>query len=134
VSFSVSGTLPELHPIVRDEVSAIGCEAIRNALTHACSERLLVTFACERDLTLRVQDDGIGIDPAILSEGKDGHFGLRGMRERAARIGAKLSIVSTMGAGTDVTLVVPQHFARKHGLSLWRRFFRRLHTTTLLNR
>ena len=134
VSFSVSGTLPELHPIVRDEVSAIGCEAIRNALTHAGSERLLVTFACERDLTLRVQDDGIGIDPAILSEGKDGHFRLRGMRERAARIGAKLSIVSTMGAGTDVTLVVPQHFARKHGLSLWRRFFRRLHTTTLLNR
>jgi signal transduction histidine kinase len=91
VSVSVSGPLPELHPIVRDEVSAIGSEAIRNALAHAHSDQLLVTLAYDRDLILRVQDNGVGIDPAILSGGKDGHFGLRGMRERAARIGARLT-------------------------------------------
>jgi signal transduction histidine kinase/ligand-binding sensor domain-containing protein len=126
VSFSVSGVLPELHPIVRDEVSAIGSEAIRNALAHAHSEQLLVTLAHERDLVLRVQDNGVGIDPTMLSGGKDGHFGLRGMRERAARIGAKLTIMSAIGTGTDVTLIVPRSVAFKNGFPVRRRFKRAL--------
>ena len=125
VSFSAREPLPELHPIVRDEVSAIGAEAIRNALAHARTERVLVTLSSDPDLTLRVQDDGVGIDPGILSGGKDGHFGLRGMRERAARIGAKLTIVSTVGSGTDITLVVPRSFARRRGLPWRRRLFSR---------
>jgi hypothetical protein len=66
----------------------------------------------------------VGIDPTILSGGKDGHFGFRGMRERAARIGAKLTIMSAIGTGTDVTLVVPRSVAFKNGFPVRRRFKR----------
>jgi signal transduction histidine kinase len=106
-------------------VAAIGSEAIRNALAHAHSAQLIVTLAYERDLIVRVQDNGVGIDPTILSGGKDGHFGLRGMRERAARIGAKLTIMSAIGTGTDVTLVVRRSIASKNGLPLRRWFLKR---------
>ena len=116
VSFSVSGTLPVFHPIVRDEVCSIGSEAIRNALAHSKTQQLLVTLAFERDLTLRVHDDGVGIEADILAGGKDGHFGLQGMRERAARIGAKFTIQSAIGTGTDVTIVVPRSLVFKNGL------------------
>jgi len=47
------------------------------------------------------------MDTTTRSRGKEGHFGLQGMRERAARIGAKLTIASTPGGGTEVSLVVP---------------------------
>jgi len=56
---------------------------------------------------VRVSDNGIAIDPAVTVQGKDGHFGLKGMRERAARIGGKLTIVSSADSGTVVTVVVP---------------------------
>jgi signal transduction histidine kinase len=60
---------------------------------------------------VRVKDNGKGIDASIVSEGKDGHFGLQGMRERAARIGAKLTLDSTSVLGTEITLVVPGDIA-----------------------
>lgn len=60
-----------------------------------------------RDLSLRVSDDGVGIDPSIADRGRDGHFGLQGMRERAARIGGNLTVVSSANSGTEITVVVP---------------------------
>jgi signal transduction histidine kinase len=62
-------------------------------------------------LKLSIRDDGIGIDPAVLEKGKDGHFGLRGMRERAERIGARLAIETVPASGTALTLVVPGRVA-----------------------
>jgi len=59
----------------------------------------------------------VGIDPTILSGGKDGHLGFRVMRERAARIGAKLMIMSAIGTSTDITLVVPRSVAFKNGFA-----------------
>ena len=59
------------------------------------------------DLTVRVSDNGTGMDPVVLEKGKRGHFGLPGMRERAERIGAKLSLVSSYATGTEITIVVP---------------------------
>ena len=56
---------------------------------------------------VRVTDDGIRMDTAVLEYGRPGHFGLLGTRERAARIGGKLTITSAPGACTVVTLVVP---------------------------
>lgn len=60
-----------------------------------------------QDLTLRVKDNGVGIDPLVVDNGKDGHFGLQGMRERTARIGGKLSVLSSPATGTEIKLVVP---------------------------
>jgi signal transduction histidine kinase len=53
-----------------------------------------------------VRDNGIGIEPATLVGGKAGHFGLQGMRERATRIGATLTLVSAPASGTELALVV----------------------------
>ena len=107
VKFSVTGNTRELHPIARDEIYRIGYEAIRNACEHASASQLEICLSYARDLTLRVKDNGVGINTTILTEGKTGHFGLQGMRERATRIGSKLTLVSTPGAGTELTLVVP---------------------------
>lgn len=106
-TFSVVGASREMHPIVRDEVYRIGYEAIRNACLHSKASRLEVELRYAQDLSVRVKDDGIGIEPAVAAEGKAGHYGLKGMRERSARIGATLTIVSQTNSGTEVTVVVP---------------------------
>jgi signal transduction histidine kinase len=107
VTFSVVGDAREIHPIVRDEIYRIGYEAIRNAFAHSSASRLEVELRYTSDLALRVSDNGAGIDPAIADAGRDGHFGLRGMRERAARISGKLTIVSSTNSGTEIELIVP---------------------------
>jgi signal transduction histidine kinase len=106
-ALSVVGETREMHPIVRDEVYRIGYEAIRNACAHSGASQLVVELRYDQDLVLRVKDDGKGIAPAVAENGKPGHFGLQGMRERAARIGGRLSLVSSANSGTEVTVVVP---------------------------
>ena len=69
-----------MHPLVRDEVYRIGYEAIRNACAHSQGTRLEVGLNYSRDLSVRVRDNGAGIDPALVEKGKPGHLGLQGMR------------------------------------------------------
>jgi signal transduction histidine kinase len=107
VTFTVLGDAKRMHPIVRDEIYRIGYEAIRNACLHSSASQLEVELAYGQDLALRVADNGVGIDSAVADRGMDGHFGLLGMRERAVRIGGKLSLVSSSTSGTEINLVVP---------------------------
>jgi signal transduction histidine kinase len=106
-SFSVVGNAEEIHPIVRDEIYRISYEVIRNACAHSNATRLEVGLEYSQDLSVRIRDNGVGIDPSVLDHGRDGHFGLQGIRERAARIKGKLTVVSSPNSGTEVTLVVP---------------------------
>jgi signal transduction histidine kinase len=103
------GTPRRLHPIVRDEVFRIAGEALRNAFRHAGAKRIEVELRYdERQFRVRVRDDGKGIDPELLrAEGREGHFGLRGMRERAKLAGGKLTVWSGLDAGTEVELGIP---------------------------
>ena len=99
-----------LDAAVVGEVLEIGREAIRNAFLHADASRvrvdLLHTWLC---LRITVSDDGKGIDAALLrAGGRDGHWGMDGMRERARRIGARLRWRSRPGKGTEVRLFVPR--------------------------
>lgn len=107
VDFSTKGEPREMHPIVRDEIYRIGFEAIRNACTHSGADRLEISLAYNHNVVVRIKDNGTGIDPAFVADGKEGHFGLPGMRERAARIGAELTIESSATTGTEIKLVVP---------------------------
>jgi len=107
VKFSVAGAARDMHPIVCDEIYRIGYEAIRNACEHSSASQVEVEVNYGEDLTLRVIDNGIGIESAVLMSGKEGHFGLKGMRERAERIASKLTLVSSPNSGAEVTLVVP---------------------------
>ena len=108
----VEGPARDLHPIVRDEIYRIAREALRNAFSHARAHHIEaeITYA-ERLFRLRIRDDGQGIAPAILEEGRPGHYGLPGMRERAGQIGAKLSIWSGVRAGTEIELSIPGSIA-----------------------
>jgi two-component sensor histidine kinase len=107
--FHVEGTTRELHPILRDEVYRIAGEALRNAFKHAQAQRIEVEIRYdERQLRVRVRDDGKGIDPKHLNEdGRPGHYGLRGMRERAKLMGGKLAVWSDLDSGTEVELRIP---------------------------
>jgi signal transduction histidine kinase len=107
VSLTVSGQIQEMHPIVRDEVYRIGYEAIRNACVHSRATQLRVDLSYAQDLSLRICDNGVGIDPDIVHRGKQGHFGLQSMHERAARILGKFSMESSAGSGTVISLTVP---------------------------
>jgi signal transduction histidine kinase len=106
-SFSVAGEVSEMHPIIRDEVYRIGYEAIRNACVHSQATHLQVELTYAEDLILRVRDNGVGINPDVVGKGREGHFGLQGMRERARRIMAKLTVETSAVSGTEIKLVVP---------------------------
>lgn len=111
VHFSMVGIARELHPLVRYEVYQIADESIRNAWLHSRGSRLQIELKYTHDLTLRVSDNGIGMDPSMTSAGREGHFGLQGMRERGRRIGGNLTIVSSAATGTEITIVVPGRVA-----------------------
>jgi signal transduction histidine kinase len=108
----VDGQPRPLHSLLRDDVYRIGREALTNAIRHARARKIEVELTySERQLRVQVRDDGCGIDPHILHAGRDGHWGLSGMRERADQIGARLRVYSRVGAGTEVDLCVPGHIA-----------------------
>ena len=107
VNFLVAGRARDLHPIARDEIFRIGYEAIRNACEHSLASELEVSLNYAQDLTLRVKDNGIGMEASVLADGKEGHFGLQGMRERSERIRSKFTLNSTPNSGTEMTLIVP---------------------------
>jgi len=105
--FLVEGETRELHPIIRDEIYRITREGLRNAFSHARARHIEaeITYG-EQLFRLRIRDDGDGIAPAVLEDGRLGHYGLPGMRERAAEIGAKLDIWSGVGTGTEIDLSI----------------------------
>ncbi|MDR7271919.1 signal transduction histidine kinase [Pelomonas saccharophila] len=105
----VRGLQQALHPLVRDESFRIVSEALHNAFHHAAAQRIDVEINYEaRQLRIRVRDDGQGIEPEVLSRGeREGHFGLGGMRERAALAGGSLMVRSHPEQGTEIELSVP---------------------------
>ncbi|MGH8199131.1 MAG: two-component regulator propeller domain-containing protein [Steroidobacteraceae bacterium] len=109
VSVAVQGTVRSLHPIERDEIFRIAAEALRNAVHHSQGTQIEVELRYDaREFRLRVRDDGRGTDPRILADtDRAGHFGLRGMRERAALAGGKLTLWSAPNAGMEVELIIP---------------------------
>jgi signal transduction histidine kinase/ligand-binding sensor domain-containing protein len=109
----VEGNARDLHPIVRDEIYKIAAEALRNAFRHAQARQVEVEIRyADEELRLRVRDDGSGIDSAVLAaKAHEGHYGLRGMTERANAIGGHLAVWSELRQGTEVELRVPARAA-----------------------
>jgi signal transduction histidine kinase/ligand-binding sensor domain-containing protein len=104
----VEGRTRNLHPIIRDELYRITREALRNAFNHAAARHIEteITYG-ERAFRLRIRDDGRGIPTEMMEAGRPGHYGISGMRERAAQIGARLEIWSGPNAGTEIELSIP---------------------------
>ncbi len=97
-----------LRPLIRDEVYLIAREAVLNAFRHSHAKSILVEIDyLSRNLRVLVRDNGCGIDAHVLKTGREGHWGLAGMRERAERIGAKFQVLSRINAGTEIQLGIP---------------------------
>jgi hypothetical protein len=104
----VEGATIPLRSAIRDDVYSIGREALVNAFRHSEARRIDMQLDYAPDLLrILVRDDGRGIDTRVIQSGREGHWGLSGMRERAGRIGARLKVMSRAGAGTEVELRVP---------------------------
>jgi len=108
----VDGTRRPLHPVLRDELYRIGREALINAFHHSRAKLIELELRYEpSQLRMFVRDDGCGIEPQVIRSGRDGHWGLSGMRERAERIGGRLHVFSRPAAGTEIELLVPGQVA-----------------------
>jgi len=103
----LGGAYRAVDPRVERELLRIAQEALTNVLHHARSVETLVELHYSSDmLMLTIEDKGVGF---LVNEasGKTGHYGLLGMKERAATIDGSLEVTSEPGRGTKVTLRVP---------------------------
>ena len=123
----VVGRARALKPQVSDEVYAIGREALFNASRHADACQVMLTLDYGREaFTLRIHDDGRGLDQEVAAAGhRPGHWGLAGMRERAAAIGAHFDLASAAGKGTDIAVTLPAALAYQFLLPAPGRLLRR---------
>ena len=110
-----AGQQRPLQPLIRDEVYRIGWEALANAFRHSQASEIEVELDyAAHHLRLLVRDNGRGIDASVLRAGRDGHWGLSGMRERAEALGASFKVLSRPAAGTEILLSVPGPIAFQH--------------------
>lgn len=115
--------LPELHADIVDEVFSIGREALLNAFRHAKAQHVMLELTNTRSgFVLSVIDDGRGMgDDALARATIMGHWGVAGMRERAARIRGSLKFSNRPNNGMEVVLTIPAKVAyRRNGPWLWR--------------
>lgn len=110
VSLHVHGAYRPISPKVEQELLKIAQEAVRNAARHAEAGHIAIELAFDaKRLRMTIADDGRGFTHAVNSSGVDGHFGLRGMRERAAEIDADLNVESAAGKGTKISVEAALH-------------------------
>ena len=104
----IEGPPRHLPNAVEDELFRVAQEALRNAVAHAQATLVRIRVCYDVDtVTLTVSDDGVGFDPGTSHPEERGHFGLAGLHERAAKIGARLEIRSAPGTGTTIEVVAP---------------------------
>ncbi len=109
-AFSIYGAYRPLPPGTENEILRVAQEALHNVKKHAQATTVKVQLEYSRnELALEVRDDGRGFDAGSASNGDPptGHYGLTGMRERAAAVGGSLEVNSEPGGGTTVRLKVP---------------------------
>ncbi|HKA20426.1 MAG TPA: two-component regulator propeller domain-containing protein [Blastocatellia bacterium] len=128
---AVEGSPHPLHPLIGDEVYRICREALVNAFRHSRASTIELRLRYgSRQFRIVVRDNGDGIDHQVLRFGREGHWGLSGMRERAEAIGAKLKIWSMPGAGTEVILSIPADVAFESQSSPPRSWFGKFYPRT----
>jgi signal transduction histidine kinase len=108
VYLQVKGTYRPVKRKIEDELLRIGQEAVVNAVRHAEATRIDVQLVyADRVVSLAVADDGRGFAPSPNGAGPEGHYGIRGMRERAGEIDAVMVLDSAPGNGTRLSVEAP---------------------------
>lgn len=115
------GDTRPLHPLVLAETYKILREALINAFRHSGAKTITIELSYgEADLCVAIADDGLGIPPDVMAKGgREGHFGLQGMRERAEAMGGRLSIRRKPEGGTTIQFQLKSGLAYKRGRSSW---------------
>jgi signal transduction histidine kinase len=108
-TLNVLGKTRCLRPTVAGEIYAIAREAMNNAFAHSKATTVSVKISFGATCFLaRIIDDGRGLPPGATTQSRgDHHFGVQGMRERARELGARLTIRSKVGAGTEIKCTIP---------------------------
>ena len=105
---SVMGLPAALNPAMQEQICLIGREAVVNALRHSGATIIEADIEyLPGKLRVVIRDNGCGMDPEVIESGRNSHWGLLGMRERARSIGAQLRIWSRKNTGTEVEICVP---------------------------
>lgn len=108
IEVRVAGEARTLPPGADFHLLRIAQEAVTNAIKHGAARSILIGLDYLGDRArLVVRDDGRGFDPATARHEPGPHFGLLGMRERAAKIGATMDLASSPGRGCMVTVELP---------------------------
>lgn len=109
ISFQLVDLGKNYPSVVTDNLLRITQEAVLNAAKHAQASRIDVTLELVgTDIRLSVRDDGKGFASEDLENGKSGHWGLLGMRERARQCGGNLILKTSLEQGTQITVTVPR--------------------------
>jgi len=103
------GPARRLAPVVEEALFRIAQEALTNVAKYARAGKVTVTLGTTPDLSLTIADDGCGFEPSAKQPAKDHGWGLMIMRERAAAVGAGLSVESAPGRGTRVIVTLTNH-------------------------
>lgn len=121
----------KLCPAIADEIYFISREALINSFHHAGANRIEVeTDYGAEHFRISIRDDGRGIESKIIKTGREKHWGISGMRERAGKIGANFKISSRLGHGTEIEISIPNHIAfetsnGKSAFSFLNKFYKR---------
>jgi signal transduction histidine kinase len=114
VAVKVFGAERALPAAVEFHLLRIAQEALGNAIKHSEARQLVIGLEYQPEGTrLTVQDDGRGFDPEAKEQSPGPHFGLLGMRERAAKIKAQLKVVAAPGAGCTISVTLPAESSAK---------------------
>jgi DNA-binding NarL/FixJ family response regulator/two-component sensor histidine kinase len=106
VTLDVEGDPSDLPTGVARATYRVAQEALMNVRLHANATTVRVELSARRDLTLAIEDDGVGFDTRTALQAAG--LGLRHMRERTDALGGFLTLTSEPGAGTTIRLKVPQ--------------------------
>jgi signal transduction histidine kinase len=125
----VEGAPRALESSIRDEAYVIGREALCNAFRHAHASKIEVEVEYSASyFRVLIRDDGSGFNAGVGDSLGGSRWGLWTMKELAKRVGARLKILSRVGAGTEVELLVPAEIAFGKGESTGVRWFARLYS------
>ncbi|MEM7028228.1 MAG: sensor histidine kinase [Chloroflexota bacterium] len=115
ITYRLPEQMPTMTAPVEQCIFRIAQEALANVVKHAAATQVTLALQTADDIVLTIRDDGKGFQ--VDQNPKEGHYGLLGMQERASLVSGMVTLTSTLGQGTTVTLTIPLEPIQEQGTS-----------------